>query len=74
MNRKDFATARSFKHLVQRRFHPLDIRVFDSRARGEAVCGIRRAVIAGRQLSLVFPEYRPANYLGITVKEQEYGI
>ena len=36
MNRKDLAIARSFKHLVQKRFHPLDIRVFGSRARGDA--------------------------------------
>ena len=36
MNRKDLATARSFKHLVQKRVHPLDIRVFGSRARGDA--------------------------------------
>jgi predicted nucleotidyltransferase len=36
MNRKDLATARSFKHLVQKRFNPLDIRVFGSRARGDA--------------------------------------
>jgi predicted nucleotidyltransferase len=36
MNRKDLATAHSFKHLVQKRFYPLDIRVFGSRARGDA--------------------------------------
>lgn len=36
MNRKDLATARSFKHLVQKRVHPLDIRIFGSRARGDA--------------------------------------
>lgn len=36
MNKKDLATARSFKHLVQKRFHPLNIRVFGSRARGDA--------------------------------------
>jgi hypothetical protein len=36
MNRKDLATARSFKHLVQKRVQPLDIRVFGSRARGDA--------------------------------------
>lgn len=36
MDRKDLVTARSFKHLVQKRFNPLDIRVFGSRARGDA--------------------------------------
>ncbi len=36
MNRKDLTTARRFKHMVQKRFHPLDIRVFGSRARGDA--------------------------------------
>ncbi|TWJ26396.1 nucleotidyltransferase domain-containing protein [Geobacter argillaceus] len=36
MNRKDLAIARSFKHLVQQRVSPLDVRVFGSRARGDA--------------------------------------
>lgn len=36
MNRKDLALARSFKHLVQQRIQPLDVRVFGSRARGDA--------------------------------------
>lgn len=36
MNRKDLAIARSFKHLVQQRVRPLEIRVFGSRARGDA--------------------------------------
>lgn len=36
MNRKDLAIARSFKHLVQQRLEPLDVRVFGSRARGDA--------------------------------------
>ena len=36
MNRKDFSIARNFKHLVQKRYRPLDIRVFGSRARGDA--------------------------------------
>lgn len=36
MNRRDLATARSFKQLVRKRYHPLDIRVFGSRARGDA--------------------------------------
>jgi predicted nucleotidyltransferase len=36
MNRKDFSTARSFKQLVEQRVHPLDVRVFGSRARGDA--------------------------------------
>jgi hypothetical protein len=36
MNRKDLAIARSFKQLVQQRVRPLDIRVFGSRARGDA--------------------------------------
>jgi DNA polymerase sigma len=36
VNRKDLAIARSFKHLVQQRVRPLDVRVFGSRARGAA--------------------------------------
>lgn len=36
MNRKDLAIARSFKQLVQQRVQPLSIRVFGSRARGDA--------------------------------------
>ena len=36
MNRKDLAIARSFKQLVQQRVRPLDVRVFGSRARGDA--------------------------------------
>jgi predicted nucleotidyltransferase len=36
MNRKDISIARNFKRLVQRRLTPLDIRVFGSRARGDA--------------------------------------
>lgn len=36
MNRKDLAIARSFKRLVQQRVSPLDVRVFGSRARGDA--------------------------------------
>lgn len=36
MNRKDLAIARKFKHLVQQRITPLDIKVFGSRARGDA--------------------------------------
>lgn len=36
MNRKDLAIARSFKQLVQQRVTPLDVRVFGSRARGDA--------------------------------------
>ena len=36
MNRKDLAIARSFKQLVQQRVKPLDVRVFGSRARGDA--------------------------------------
>jgi predicted nucleotidyltransferase len=36
MNRKDLAIARSFKRLAQQRVRPLDIRVFGSRARGDA--------------------------------------
>lgn len=36
MNRKDLAIARSFKHLVLQRVKPLDVRVFGSRARGDA--------------------------------------
>ena len=37
MNRKDLAIALSFKQLVQQRVTPLDVRVFGSRARGDAV-------------------------------------
>lgn len=36
MNRKDLAIARKFKHLIQQRVTPLDIKVFGSRARGNA--------------------------------------
>lgn len=36
MNRKDLAIARSFKLLVQQRVRLLDVRVFGSRARGDA--------------------------------------
>lgn len=36
MNRQDLAIARKFKHLVQQRISPLDIKVFGSRARGDA--------------------------------------
>lgn len=36
MNRRDRAIARSFKQLVQQRVKPLDVRVFGSRARGDA--------------------------------------
>lgn len=36
MNRNDLAIARSFKHLVQKRVNPLSVRVFGSRARGDA--------------------------------------
>lgn len=36
VNRKDLSIARSFKRLVQQRIHPLDVRVFGSRARGDA--------------------------------------
>jgi predicted nucleotidyltransferase len=36
MNRKDLATARSFKKLIRQRLTPLDVRVFGSRARGDA--------------------------------------
>lgn len=36
MNRRDLAIARSFKQLVQQRVQPLDVRVFGSRARGDA--------------------------------------
>jgi len=36
MNRRALATARSFKQLVQQRISPLDVRVFGSRARGDA--------------------------------------
>lgn len=36
MNRKDLAIARKFKHLVQKQITPLDVRVFGSRARGNA--------------------------------------
>jgi predicted nucleotidyltransferase len=36
MSRKDLAIARRFKQLVQQRVQPLDVRVFGSRARGDA--------------------------------------
>lgn len=36
MNRTDRAIARSFKKLVQKQVTPLDVRVFGSRARGDA--------------------------------------
>ena len=36
MNNRDFSIARNFKQLVQRRVIPLDVRVFGSRARGDA--------------------------------------
>lgn len=36
MNRKDYNIARHFKQLVQQRVTPLDVRVFGSRARGDA--------------------------------------
>jgi predicted nucleotidyltransferase len=36
MNQKDFSTARSFKQLLLQRIIPLDVRVFGSRARGDA--------------------------------------
>ena len=36
MNRKDLAIARKFKHLVQQQITPLEVRVFGSRARGNA--------------------------------------
>ena len=36
MNRKDLAIARHFKRLVQQRMATLDVRVFGSRARGDA--------------------------------------
>lgn len=36
MSRKDLAIARSFKQLVQQRIEPLSVRVFGSRARGDA--------------------------------------
>jgi len=36
MKRKDLAIARKFKHLVQQRITLLDIKVFGSRARGDA--------------------------------------
>ena len=39
MNRQDLTIARSFKKLVQQRVSPLDIRVFGSRARGDATPG-----------------------------------
>ncbi len=36
MNNRDFSIARNFKELVQQRVTPLDVRVFGSRARGDA--------------------------------------
>lgn len=36
MNSKDLSIARSFKHLVQKRVNPINVRVFGSRARGDA--------------------------------------
>lgn len=36
MNNRDFNIARNFKQLVQQRVTPLDVRVFGSRARGDA--------------------------------------
>lgn len=36
MNSNDLAIARSFKQLVQQRIQPLSVRVFGSRARGDA--------------------------------------
>ena len=36
MNSKDLSIARTFKRLVQQRVTPLDVRVFGSRARGDA--------------------------------------
>jgi predicted nucleotidyltransferase len=36
MNSRDFTIARNFKQLVQQRVIPLDVRVFCSRARGDA--------------------------------------
>lgn len=36
MNRNDLAIARNFKQLVQQRIQPLSVRVFGSRARGDA--------------------------------------
>jgi predicted nucleotidyltransferase len=36
MNSKDLNIARAFKKLVQQRVTPLDVRVFGSRARGDA--------------------------------------
>ena len=36
MNKKDLSIARSLKRLVQRRISLLDVRVFGSRARGDA--------------------------------------
>lgn len=36
MNNRDFSIARNFKQLVQQRVTPLDVRVFGSRARGDA--------------------------------------
>lgn len=37
MNRKDRDIAKHFKQLVQQRLSPVDVRVFGSRARGDAV-------------------------------------
>lgn len=36
MTRKDLAIARSFKQLVQQQVQPLSVRIFGSRARGDA--------------------------------------
>ena len=36
MNNKDLSIARSLKRLVQERISPLDVRIFGSRARGDA--------------------------------------
>lgn len=36
MNNRDLSIARTFKQLVQQRVTPLDVRVFGSRARGDA--------------------------------------
>ena len=36
MNNRDLTIARNFKQLVQQRVMPLDVRVFGSRARGDA--------------------------------------
>ncbi len=36
MNNRNFSIARNFKKLVQQRVTPLDVRVFGSRARGDA--------------------------------------